>query len=115
MRAPRHLPSAASTRQHAAVESEIAQEKAAALSRMGLRLEGALAALVAFDADRSEADRPMPPDGSRRDELVAAAGEALWYYVVQREACGLRDAELVMRELRVPREVQLRMGILRRR
>ena len=107
MRAPRNLPSAASTRQHAAVENEIAQEKAAALSRIGLRLEGALAALAAFDAERTR-------DDARRDELVSAAGEALWYYVVQREACGLRDAELVMRELRVPREVQLRMGILRR-
>jgi hypothetical protein len=115
MRAPRNLPSAASTRQHAAVESEIAQEKAAALSRMGQRLEGALAALAAFDAERADADRSVSRDDVRRDELVTAAGEALWYYVVQREACGLRDAELVMRELRVPREVQLRMGTLRRR
>ena len=40
-----------------------------------------------------------------------AAGEALWYYVVQREACGLRDVEIVLREFRVPREVYLRMGL----
>jgi hypothetical protein len=38
------------------------------------------------------------------------AGEALWYYVIQREVCGLRDSEAVMRQLGAPREVRLRMG-----
>jgi hypothetical protein len=41
---------------------------------------------------------------------VARAGEALWYFVVQREACGLRDADSVVRQMGVPREVRLRMG-----
>ena len=52
---------------------------------------------------------------ARRDELVAAAGEALWYYVIQREVCGFRDSEAVMRHLAVPREVRLRMGYTPRR
>jgi hypothetical protein len=30
--------------------------------------------------------------------------------VIQREVCGLRDSEAVMRHLGVPREVRLRMG-----
>jgi hypothetical protein len=46
---------------------------------------------------------------------VGAAGEALWYFVVQREVLGLRDSDAVMRELRVPREVRLRMGLNRQR
>ena len=86
---------------------EIVQEKAATLSRIGKRLQAALDALAAFDAARGDAG---DVDGGRRDELVAAAGEALWYYVIQREVCGLRDSEAIMRQLGVPREVRLRMG-----
>jgi len=88
-----------------ALNYEILQESAATLARLGRRAEAALAQLAAFDADapprRSDADR---------EALVAAAGEALWYYVIQREVMGL-GTETVMRELRVPREVRLRMGI----
>jgi len=89
------------------LQYEIVQEKAATLSRIGKRLEAALGALAAFDAARGEGEGA---DEGRRDELVAAAGEALWYYVIQREVCGLRDSEAVMRQLGVPREVRLRMG-----
>ena len=91
-------------RQVEAVDYEIAQEKAAARGRISERLERALAALRAFDA------APARGPALARDELVAAAGEALWYYVVQREACGLRDTDAVLRELGIPREVHLRMG-----
>jgi hypothetical protein len=34
------------------------------------------------------------------------AGHALWMFVVQREACGLRDSRTVMRDYNVPGEVQ---------
>jgi len=43
--------------------------------------------------------------------LVAAAGHALWMFVVQRESCGLRDSRTVMRDYKVPAEVQERMGV----
>jgi hypothetical protein len=85
------------------LEYELVQEKAATLSRIGRRLQAALDALAAFDA-AGEAD------AARREALVSEAGEALWYYVVQREVCGLRDSEAVVRHLGVPREVRLRMG-----
>lgn len=91
---------------------ELQQEKAATLARLGARLDAALRALADFDA----ASGPGPlaePEARRRAELVAAAGEALWYYVIQREVCGLRDTETLIRQLGVPREVRLRMGILR--
>jgi hypothetical protein len=42
---------------------------------------------------------------------VAEAGDALWCFMVQREACGLRDPRPVLRDYRVPAEVQNRMGI----
>ncbi len=90
---------------------ELLQEKAATLARMGRRLEEALAALAAFDASPGEG---ATRDAARREELVADAGEALWYYVVQREVTGLRDTETVLRQLGVPREVRLRMGLPRR-
>jgi hypothetical protein len=41
---------------------------------------------------------------------VMEAGHALWMFVVQREACGLRDSRTVMRDYNVPGEVQQRMG-----
>ncbi|MBW3631270.1 MAG: hypothetical protein KY464_18555 [Gemmatimonadetes bacterium] len=88
------------------VQAEIAQEKAASLGRVSSKLEEAMARLEAFDAGiRSGAG------AGTRQPLVDAAGEALWYYVVQREACGFRDVESVLREFRVPQEVYLRMGM----
>jgi hypothetical protein len=88
------------------LEHELLQEKVATLARMGAKLNTALEALAAHDAAH-----PKRADDAERAELVAAAGEALWYYVVQREVCGLRDTDAVLRGLGVPREVQLKMGI----
>lgn len=87
------------------VEAEILQEKAAALHRIGARLEAALAALAAFDRG------PGPRDAEARGRLVATAAEALWYLVVQREVCGLGGTEDLLDDLSVPREVRLRMGV----
>ena len=86
------------------LEYELVQEKAATLARVYKRLRAALDALAAYDRE------PAAGEAGAREELVAAAGEALWYYVIQREVCGLRDSEAVMRALAVPREVRLRMG-----
>lgn len=93
---------------HAALEYEVAQEKAAALGRLGRRLEASLAALAAFDAARAHA--PNENERSARRALVAEAGVALWHFVVQREALGLRDSARVLRDYGVPNEVRNRMG-----
>ena len=50
------------------------------------------------------------PLTAHRRELVQQASEALWYFIVQREACGLRDPRPVIRDYRVPAEVYGRMG-----
>jgi hypothetical protein len=96
----------------AALDYEIAREKASALGRLGRRLEAALAALTAFDAQADdEAAASSSARRGRREALVAAAGEILWAFIVQREACGLRDSARAMRDYGVPAEVRLRMGI----
>jgi hypothetical protein len=95
---------------------EIAQEQAAALGRFGRVLETALAALsrhdqVATARDANAANRPSPI-GRPRDQLVQEASDALWCFIVQREACGLRDQRLIIRTYGVPAEVQNRMGAI---
>ncbi len=45
-----------------------------------------------------------------RARLVAEASHALWCFIVQREAIGLRDSKPVLRDYRVPAEVHNRMG-----
>jgi hypothetical protein len=92
----------------AALDYELAQEMAAAIGRLGRRLERALQALAQFDA-ANVADPGEPR--RERSALLAEAGDALWLFVVQREACGLRDARQLMRDYKVPPEVQYRMGI----
>jgi hypothetical protein len=88
---------------------EIAQEKAVALGRMGRALEGALAKLREFDAAHPRSGAPASAQQEWRT-LVVEAGHALWMFVVQREACGLRDSRTVMRHYNVPGEVQQCMG-----
>jgi hypothetical protein len=98
----------------AVLDYEIVQEQASAFGRLGRGLETALAALRAFDAAHSQtggdASGEAPPE--QRRALVSAAGYALWMFVVQREACGLRETRSLMRDYKVPAEVQERMGVL---
>jgi hypothetical protein len=88
-----------------ALDYEVAQEQASALGRAGRALEQALQAL-------SDHDRSATEDKTPRAELVQEAGHALWCFMVQREAIGLRDPRPVLRDYRVPPEVQNRMGVV---
>jgi hypothetical protein len=69
-------------------------------------LEQALRALADHD-NSATADRTV------RAQLVRTAGDALWCFMVQRESIGLRDPRPVLRDYRVPAEVQNRMGVSR--
>ena len=91
------------------LDYEIVQEQAAALGRMGRALEVALAKLREFDAAHPRAGAPVSTQKARH-VLVMEAGHALWMFVVQREACGLRDSRTMMRDYNVPGEVQHCMG-----
>ena len=61
--------------------------------------EQALAALKAFDG----------PDEDRAP-LVKEAATAVWYYFIQREACGIRDQRPAIAHYAIPREVLMRLG-----
>lgn len=90
---------------------EIVQEQASALGRMGSALEEALLRLREFDAAHAASETPASKQPARR-KLVLEAGHALWMFVVQREASGLRDSRHIMRTYSVPAEVQLCMGLV---
>jgi hypothetical protein len=103
-----------------ALDYEIAQEQASALGRLGRALEAALGALANHEGGLASARDAPPQSGDEtkratRARLVREASEALWYFMVQREACGLRDPRPVIREYRVPAEVYARMGIVGQR
>src|SRR5712692_6310427 len=67
----------------AALDYEIAQEKASALGRLGRALEAALQVLAEFDTAHPS---PAPVERQARSNLVATAGHVLWQFIVQREA-----------------------------
>lgn len=84
-----------------AVQREIMEEKAGALARTERRL------LAALDAYRGQ------PHPAAHDDALWDVVEAVTDLVVQREACGLRDAKNVFQFYRVPTEVVARIGIRR--
>jgi hypothetical protein len=90
------------------IEKEIAAEKAAALGRGGRKLKAALDELQLFDEDAAGGQHARGADA--RTQLVEAAGEALWAYIVQREAVGLVDAEYIKKEYSVPSDVWTHMS-----
>ena len=98
------------------LDQEILQEQATSLGRLGRALEHSLAALRAFDETHGLQDGGDGPDApelrAERAALRDRAGAALWQFIIQREACGLRDPRQVMRDYRVPADVQARMGVM---
>jgi hypothetical protein len=105
---PPQASSSSRTARIAALDYEIAQEQVSALGRMGRALEAALAALADYDRSHGAKD-------AARARLVRDASDALWCFMVQREAFGLRDPRPVIRDYRVPAEVYNRMGAFGRR
>ncbi|SFO06853.1 hypothetical protein SAMN03159463_01019 [Mesorhizobium sp. NFR06] len=77
---------------------EILAEKAAALGRAGQRVEETLAKL------RDNVDDELRP------RLLKAAAAAVHAYFIQRELCGLRKHDAVIREYDIPRAVLVRLG-----
>lgn len=81
----------------AVLRYELLQEQAASLGRQGERLETALAALRAAEAEA-------------RPAALTAAADACWCFLVQREVMGLRDRAAVIAQYAIPREVLNRIG-----
>src|SRR3712207_6304044 len=90
------------------LEYETLQQKAQTLGTLGRQVEQALAALHAFDAERDEWDRD-----ARRSALLDEAADRVWAFMIQRELCGLRYWEAVVKDYGIPREVLNRVGQIR--
>ncbi len=93
------------------LDAEILEEKAATLGRLTKAFETALAAWRAGEEDAAAGGSVSE---QRRQRLFDEAADALWHFVVQREVCGLRNTEAVLREYGVPAALRLRMGAIRR-
>lgn len=82
------------------LDAEIQSEKAAALGRAGAKAQQAL--------ERLNDPEILAAEG--RDALLKAAADAVWKFFIQREACGMRDQAQVIRDLKIPRAVIVRLG-----
>jgi hypothetical protein len=78
---------------------EILAEKAAALGDAGDKAERALVAL-----------RDWSGDAEGRQQALKQAARAVHQWFIQRELCGMRRHEGVIRALDIPREVLVRLG-----
>lgn len=91
------------------VQDEIAEEKAGALGRSGRRLEQALERFRHYEHARRRESRA----DAKREALLWDLAEHVEAFVVQREACGLRDSRHVLKFYGVPREALARVGARR--
>ena len=82
----------------AVLRYELLQEQAASLGQSGRKVEAALAALH------------QHPAGEGRAEVLKAAADAVWGFLVQREIVGLRDRAAIVAQYGIPREVMNRIG-----
>jgi hypothetical protein len=85
------------------LDTEIAQLKAESLGSIGTQVEKALARLKAFDAQPTT-------DPAARGVLLDEAADKVWAFMIQRELCGLRHWDAVVKAYGIPREVLNRMG-----
>ena len=84
---------------------EARQEAASALGRIGKQLEEALAALRRHDE--------MPNPNRDREDLLQEAADRTLALIIQRETFGLYASGDVQRFYGIPREVMLRIGVIR--
>lgn len=91
-----------------ALGHEILAEKASALGAAGHRAEITLARLRQHPASKdglSEEDH-----AALRRKLLKEATDAVYAWFIQRELCGMRRHDSVIRDLQIPREVLVRLG-----
>lgn len=82
-----------------ALGHEIMAEKAAALGRAGEKAGASLRRLAACE-----------PGTPERAVALKEAAQAVQSWFIQRETCGLRRHQDVIREFAIPREVLVRLG-----
>lgn len=82
-----------------ALDHELAQEMATALGHAGRQAEASLRRLAAHEGGQAE-----------RANLLHEAADAVYAYFIQRELCGFRRHDDVVRQLSIPRAVLARLG-----
>lgn len=92
------------------VQKEIAEEQAGTLGRTGQRLQAAVEQFREHERHQLPDDRVA---AARRERLLWDLAERAESLIVQREACGLRDAHHVLAFYGVPREAAARVGAKR--
>jgi hypothetical protein len=92
------------------LDYELREQKAQALGTLSGQVEQALAALRSFDAEAHGPDREH-----RRRDLLDGAADLVWAFMIQRELCGLRNWDAVVKHYSFPREVLNRVGQVRRK
>lgn len=83
------------------VEQEILGEMASSLGHAGRRVEQALARLREDEAAL---------DSEAREKRLRAVAATVHAYFIQRELCGMRRHDDVIREMGIPRRVLARLG-----
>lgn len=89
-----------------ALDYELAAEKADALGRIGRKVEAALEALSAAQAEKAPREHC--------EKLIDEAAELIWAFFIQREISGFRSQADAVRRYRIPREVLIRVGVRRK-
>jgi hypothetical protein len=84
----------------AVLRFELLEELDASLGRCERAVEASVAALAEFDAAVA----------AQRAPLLAAATQAVWRLIVQREACDLSDRERLVKHFHIPPDVMARLG-----
>jgi hypothetical protein len=92
------------------LKHEVAGEKAGALGRCGRLLEHAL---ERYRSHHTGEARRQDATDTKRERLLWDLVERIEAFVVQREACGLRDSRHVLKFYGVPREAIARVGARR--
>ncbi len=92
------------------LDYELREQKAHTLGTLSSQVEQALAALRAFDAETHQPDREH-----RHRAMLDDAADLVWAFMIQRELCGLRSWDAVVKDYGIPREVLNRVGQVRRR
>lgn len=92
-----------------ALGHEILAEKAAALGSAGRKAEKCLMRLRVHRSGGNDAGGAAD-DEAIRQTLLRAAADAVYAWFIQRELCGFRRHDGVIRDLQIPREVLVRLG-----
>ena len=92
------------------LDYKLREQKAQTLGTLSDQIEQALAALRTFEAEAHQPDREH-----RRRALLDNAADLVWAFMIQRELCGLRNWDAVVKDYGIPREVLNRVGQVRRR